>query len=1056
MMIKKIVLLFSLLFLQPLTIAKTTPILTLDTYGHQTVVKSLLVSKDQRYIITASEDKTIRVWDIQSGRQTQKIIGQIDAGSGGKYFTADLSPDGKWLAAAGFLANFNGKNHLQIGAIRIFNLKTGELVYLLKGHKNAVTDLKFNQQGNLLASGSADGSVIVWQTQQNFNKKETLKGHKGAVQAVGFSPDGLILSAGLDQQIILWIGRKVRARYRHDKPFNYMAVSQNHIALSGYDHPEILILNQQLEKIQTIKTQSKPTGLAYSPNGKWLLTGSDNDSTNPENFKPALYDVEHQYQLKTTFNHHDSVVLGVNFINNNKVVTIGGTNQEIWIWNLRGQPIKSIKGVGQTLWAVGIDGNNIAWGKQWQHESAENNNPLLQSFNILKQQLHSTIQEPQAFKRLPKKMNGISLSHEGGGEYGFPDATLKIRKSFFTTKKVVRNGKDGYGHNVYGFTADGIIISGGGNGKLIAYNNDGVELARFIGHTGEIWSLASEGHWLVSGGTDQILRIWDLDQIKAGKKKILPRLNLFVDKKNDWVLWNEQGYYASSPNGDQYVGFHLNQGENKAAHFVTARQIKKDLYKPDQLKLALAIIPPPPPPPPIEKTKPEFKIIRPKMNQRVDALNLQIAIEIKKNPDIISGYKLFVNNKQVGNLPSRGLKRRDKNTETKYFNIPLESGQNKIRIEAFNAIGKTVQELSVTAPKPIKIVEKVLEKGEPPYFSVVSPKENSQVPHLKTQLAIAVKKDKYPVLGYAVYVNGQQISNLATRGLMRRKKEEHQKYFNLRLQSGKNTIKIVAHNKIGETIKTFNLFAPKSQKPKDERGKLYLISIGVDDYPNLDANLNYAGADAKAFFDVMLKRTKNMFKSHETLILTNRHGKIPNKRNVEAALHLFKKATPKDTVALFVAGHGINLGQDYYFLPTNTDYKNNDIDPATAVNWKILQNALDRSQGRRILFLDTCHSGAAFNPRLIKDASDSSIVVFSSTDAETLAQERVELGHGVFTYTLVAGIDGAADLRKDGIVKVKELDSFLSDEVERITNGEQIPVLNVPGGYKNFKFSEVH
>ncbi len=1045
------------LFLTGLCFAESAPILELDTKGHQGAVKKVLVTPNKKKLITISEDKTIRIWDIKKGLQERKIIGQIAAGSGGKYFTAALSPNGHWLAAAGYLANYNGKNRKEIGAIRIFDFKTGKMKYLLKGHQDAVFDLKFNASGNKLVSGSGDGAVMVWNVADHFNKIRTLKGHKGHVQAVGFSPNDLVLSAGTDKQVILWKGNKVRARYRHTTPFNYMAISEDHIALSGYDTAEIMILNHQLKKVRRIKTKSKPTGLAYSPNGRWLVTGTDNDSTDPQYFKPALYDAMDDYRLVTTFNRHDSVVLAVNFINNQQVISVGGNNQEIWLWDTQGKPIKSITGAGKSIWAVGIDGNTIAWGKQWKNETSENNNPLEQGFNIQKQQFYKTLKKTHQFKRLPIKFKNIYLSHKAGGEYGFPDAVLTIERGRLIKKEIVRSGKNGYGHNVYGFTDKGFIISGGGNGVLTAYRKNGRKIASLVGHTGEVWSLAAEKNWLVSGGADQVLRLWDLNQLEEGKIKIKPVLNLFVDQKNEWVLWNQQGYYAASPKGDQYVGFHLNRGEAKEAHFVTAQQLKKTLYRPDQVKLALKIVPPPPPPPVVIAGKPpEFKIVSPKANILVKDLKVQLVVEVKKTKHPVLGYRLFVNGNQVGNLPSRGLKRTKKGVATKYFSLALKPGTNDIKIEAHNDIGKTTKKIRINAPKPVKVAAKILKKGEPPYFRLISPKADSHVNQLKIQLGIEVRKDKNPVLGYALYVNGNQVSNPKTRGLIRRKKEMHTKYFNLHLKSGKNTIKIIAYNNIGKTIKEFSLFAPPPKKPVDERGKLYLIAIGVDDYPHLDANLNYAGADAKSFFDVALKRTKNMFKSKETIILTNKVGNKPNKRNVERALKLFNRATPKDTVVLFIAGHGINMGKEYYFLPTDTNYKNDEINPKTAVNWKILQNALDHSQGRRILILDTCHSGAAFNPRLIKDASDSSIIVFSSTDAETLAQERAALGHGVFTYALVQGIDGAADLRKDGIIKVKELDSFLSDEVERITNGEQIPVLNVPGGYKNFKFAEVN
>ena len=64
------------------------------------------------------------------------------------------------------------------------------------------------------------------------------------------------------------------------------------------------------------------------------------------------------------------------------------------------------------------------------------------------------------------------------------------------------------------------------------------------------------------------------------------------------------------------------------------------------------------------------------------------------------------------------------------------------------------------------------------------------------------------------------------------------------------------------------------------------------------------------------------------------------------------------------------------------------------------------------MFVDTCHSRGAYNQRLIKDAADHDIVVFSATDSETEAQEDANLGHGIFTYALAEGLNGGADFTK--------------------------------------------
>jgi len=118
-----------------------------------------------------------------------------------------------------------------------------------------------------------------------------------------------------------------------------------------------------------------------------------------------------------------------------------------------------------------------------------------------------------------------------------------------------------------------------------------------------------------------------------------------------------------------------------------------------------------------------------------------------------------------------------------------------------------------------------------------------------------------------------------------------------------------------------------------------------------------------------------------------------------------------------------------------------------------LQDVIQKSQGRRILLVDTCHSENAFNSRLVKDNADSRIVVISATDSSSFAQELPELKHGVFTYALLEGMKGKADFNRDKHIKIYEINAYLSNQIEYLTEGGQVPVLHAPGGFKDFVFA---
>ncbi|HIP54357.1 MAG TPA: hypothetical protein EYH11_02665, partial [Sulfurimonas autotrophica] len=78
-------------------------ILQLDTKGHTALIRDIIVTKSGD-IISASDDKTIRVWDSKTGREKRKILGEIGAGNEGKIFAIALSGDERYLAVGGYLA----------------------------------------------------------------------------------------------------------------------------------------------------------------------------------------------------------------------------------------------------------------------------------------------------------------------------------------------------------------------------------------------------------------------------------------------------------------------------------------------------------------------------------------------------------------------------------------------------------------------------------------------------------------------------------------------------------------------------------------------------------------------------------------------------------------------------------------------------------------------------------------------------------------------------------------------------------------------------------------
>jgi uncharacterized caspase-like protein len=115
------------------------------------------------------------------------------------------------------------------------------------------------------------------------------------------------------------------------------------------------------------------------------------------------------------------------------------------------------------------------------------------------------------------------------------------------------------------------------------------------------------------------------------------------------------------------------------------------------------------------------------------------------------------------------------------------------------------------------------------------------------------------------------------------------------------------------------------------------------------------------------------------------------------------------------------------------------------------------------MFIDSCHSEgvsgkkirAVDNNSLVREMMENNAVILSSSRASELSQESDEYGHGLFTWAIIQGMRGEADLVKDGMVTMKELDTYVSQTLPELTGGAQHPTTSTPNGYVDFSVADL-
>jgi WD40 repeat protein len=199
---------------------KTTPVVENAFQGHSATVNCVAFSPDGQRAASGSDDRTIRIWEVPSGRQLLSLAG------GGEVTALAFSSDGKRLLSA-------GTDRL----LRLWDVQSGNQIRTLQGHTAAVRSVAVSPSGKLAVSGSDDRSVRIWDLASGEDT-ETLRGHTQAVTAVLWSKDGEhVLSASRDGTVRWWnVGgaRQLHSLSGHVGPVLSIALAPDgKTALSG-------------------------------------------------------------------------------------------------------------------------------------------------------------------------------------------------------------------------------------------------------------------------------------------------------------------------------------------------------------------------------------------------------------------------------------------------------------------------------------------------------------------------------------------------------------------------------------------------------------------------------------------------------------------------------------------------------------------------------------------------------------------------------------------------------------------------------------------------------
>lgn len=991
------------------SLVSRSPILQLETGFHTAPIRQAALSADGKTLVTAAEDKTLRVWDTEPLRLRRVIHTPQGKDATGKLYAVAITADGALAAASGFIGAKGSGQH----RIFLVDLRDGRMVREIGGLPQVV---------NFLAL-SPDGARLV--------------AHLGGTQGL--------------RAFRLSDGSEVGRAMNFGAPTYGGAFSKEGNYLATCDDGLLRLFGPDFKLLSQVKAPAPgPFRVSYRPDGKEIALGYAEGArvdllsakTLFPVFKPDCQGA--QGPLAVVAWSLDGARLyaggGQDF---------GAAPNAVCAWDLAGRG--SRREVAAARATVGEilplpKGGLIVAAQDPALVTIQDELKVVESFQALPgdlAQVGSALKLDGAARTLslgwrwPGKENlafsvpDLEFREIGGGlkAPGLDAPGLEIR-DWRNGERPTLNGKPLAGleaHEIVrslSLAKDRESFVLGTDWHLRSYRKSG-RLDATVALPAAAWGVnhAADGRHLAAALADGTVRWFSLPELRE-----VAALYLHADGQR-WVMWTPEGRYAASVAGESLLGW-LVQKEGETGAFFPSQKFRESYLNASALANCLGTAAPAVAPAPVRPTMPPvLRILSPADRSAFSPghLELQLSVRTYGARDAVRKLHLYLDGGRLpvieNPLPGAWVES-DQTFDTLYtVKLPVAQRQDcRVGVAVETDQGSSqlaelqLQYLVPAAAAPVAVAPPVSALPAAPLAPIAPVAPVAPVPAPTAVVPGA------PVAAAAAVVTtlSEPAPAPAVQG----------------------------------AVAPVVLEAPPAPR-------LNLLSIGVADYREKSISLKYPAKDAEDLANVFTGANTKLYSQVDRRLLLNEQATKDG--ILEALRSLKERARPQDVSVIFVSGHGTTVPSSgaYYFIPY--DYAKGD--GSALLDGRELQKLLGQTQGKVVMLMDTCHSGNVMGEgrlrslediirltRFINDlaSAESGVTVFSSSTGGQVSLESAAWNNGAFTKALVEGLGGKADPARTGRVTLGMLDAYLRTRVAELTKGKQTPVSGKPDSKVDF------